>query len=521
MLPDSLGYIFQDAVESTPDAAALIAGDRQVSFGELDRRATRVGSALAHLGVVRGDRVALFVGNHVRFLEALFGGVRAGAIPVPLNLRYGDANLRGILLDCTPAAMIVGPDLAERAGRVAAGMPSLRHVVASEPIDAPVPCHDFERLLEAAPPPGDRIPVDRDDVCLLMYTSGSTGAPKGVMLTHGGQIWNAHALRVALEFRRGDRALVSAPLCHKNAMMGAVKPFLLAGGSIVILPAFAPGPVIDAIERHQVTFLMGVPAMYRRLLGDPGLLQGRNVQSVRFAKCGSATTPPDLLASFAETFAAPIVEGYGLTEGGPVPISHTRTGPHRHGSCGRALPGCEVMLRHPERPDAEVGENEIGELVVRNPGVTKGYWNRPDLTASRLRDGWLWTGDLMRRDADGYFYFVGRKDDMMNVSGENVYPREIENVLLQHPNIREVCVVPHPHAVKGVVPVAFVIEHEPGRLSEADVKQFFIEHGSPFAYPRRSLFVREFPLNSAGKVDRRQLVEQARALQADAPPIAV
>ena len=280
---------------------------------------------------------------------------------------------------------------------------------------------------------------------------------------------------------------------------------------MVILPGFDALQVIRAIERYRITYMTGVPAMYKMILAEEAALARHDVSSVRFAVCGSAEVPEELLDEFKRVFhGAGIAESYGLTEGGPVPLTNTRWGLKKRGSCGREFPGSDVRLLDDRGAAAQVGE--VGELVLRNPGLAKGYWKLPEATATKFRDGWLFTGDLLRRDADGYYYFMGRKDDMMNVAGENVYPKEVEDILLAHPNLRDACVVPAPHGTKGVVPVAFVVAREPNRTTEEDVKRFFLERGAPYAHPRRVVFLDALPLGGTGKLDRNALKAKAGEL---------
>ena len=276
------------------------------------------------------------------------------------------------------------------------------------------------------------------------YTSGSTGKPKGVLLAHRGQVWNADIIRKMACLDDTERALVAVPLYHKNAMIGAVKPFLLAGGSLVILPGFDPIEVIRAIDRHQVTYLTGVPAMYKMMLAEKDTLARHSVRSIRYALCGSAEVPEELLVEFQRVFGAPIGESYGLTEGGPVPMANPRYGLKKLGSCGVDVADCQNRIVSTADGVTDCAVDEVGELVTRNPGLAKGFWKLPEVTAQKIRDGWLFTGDLMRRDGDGYYYFVGRKDDMINVAGENLYPKEVEDVLLRHPGLKDACVVPAP-----------------------------------------------------------------------------
>jgi len=503
MLPDNLGYIFDAPLRLAPDTLALLQGDVSLTFAQLDERCNRVANALLSLGIAAGDRVALMFSNDYRFLEALFGPMRVGAVPVPLNVRMGDDALAYVLEDSEAKAVIISADMVSRARTLLRRTRGTIHVVADG--DALDGAHSYAALLASASPSLARRTTDPDEICLQPYTSGSTGRPKGVLLAHGGQIWNADMMRKADVIDHTERALVAVPLYHKNAMAGAVKPFLLAGGSLVILPGFDAVEVIRAIDRYRITYLTGVPAMYKMIVRETAALQTHDVSSLRYVVCGSAEVPDELIAAFQEAFPnAVISEGYGLTEGGPVPIVPSRWGLKRRGSCGQAFPGCDVRIVGADGL-TEVPANHVGELITRNPGLAKGYWKLPAVTAERFRGGWLYTGDLMRRDDEGFFYFVGRKDDMINVGGENVYPKEVEDLLLRHPQVRDACVVPVSHEIKGTVPVAFVVATAEDRPTEEEIRQFCLAHGAPYAHPRRIFFLDALPLGGSGKVDRAAL----------------
>ena len=510
MLPDNLGRLWDVPLRLIPDQVAVIQGDTEWTYAGLEARTNRLANALRDLGVGPGTRVALMFGNDVRFLEALFAPMRLGAVAVPLNTRMGDDALGYVVDDAEATVMIANRAMAERARALAARLPRVRHLIADADAADLGDALAYEPLLAAASADLERRPTRPDEICLQPYTSGSTGKPKGVLLDHGGQIWNADALRKAALVDDTERGLVAVPLFHKNAMAGIVKPFLLAGASIVILPGFDAREVIRAIDRHRVTYLTGVPAMYKMVLAEADALSRADVSTVRYAMVGSAEVPEELMAEFRRVFTgADIAEGYGLTEGGPVPITNTRWGLKKRGSCGVAFPGSDVALVD-DAGDLVDGEG-AGELLVRNPGLARGYWKLPEVTARKFRDGWLHTGDLLRRDTDGYYYFIGRVDDMINVAGENVYPKEVEDILLRHPRLRDACVVPAPHGVKGEVPVAYVVAREGGAPSEADVKRFVLERGAPYAHPRRVVFLDALPLGGTGKIDRTVLRDRARA----------
>ena len=504
MLPDNLGYIFESALKLAPKSPAILQGDLVVSYEEFDRRVNRAAYLMLELGVAAGDRVAILFNNDYRFLGCMFGAMRLGAIPVPLNTRVSDEALAYVMTDCDPKVLIAGLDMGARIAAITTRTHSRIPVVSDAPVDSAMP---YESSMQRSSTKLARRNTASDEICMMPYTSGSTGRPKGVMLTHGGQLWNTDVIRKAAMLDDSDRALVAVPMCHKNAMLGAIKPFLLVGGSLVILPGFDAVQVIRAIERYRVTYLTGVPAMYKMILAERELLARHDVSSVRYALCGSAEVPEELLQEFRRVFRAPIAESYGLTEGGPVPVVNTRWALKKRGSCGMEIPGCEVRLLREDGSEAAV--DEPGELVTRNPGLARGYWNQPEVTAQKFRDGWLYTGDLLRRDADGYYYFVGRKDDVINVAGEKVHPKEVEDILLRHANIRDACVVPAPHDIKGFVPVAFVTEREQGRTTEQELKDFFLRQGAAYAHPRRVQFLSALPLNPTGKLDRQRMREMA------------
>lgn len=490
-----LGYLFGDAIQLYPDREALIQEDLTLTYQQLDDRCNRVARGLIDRGIRPTDRVALMWPNDVRYVESMFGTMRAGAVAVPLNIKLGDETLEYVLGNSDAVAVIASPTLMERAQLLAWKVPAIRFLIGPDELQTAGP--DFQR---PSYNPGD--------VCFQPYTSGSTGKPKGVLLTHRGQIWNADIVRKTQLVDETERALVAVPVYHKNAGV-TLKIHLLAGGSIVVLPAFDSAAVIAAIEKYKCTYIGGVPAMYRLLVNDTASLAKHDVSSLRYATAGSADVPEDLLAAFESTFGARIGEGYGLTEGGPDVIISPRWGIRKPGSIGPVLPECDVRLVDMRDPARDVEIGETGEMITRNPGVTVGYYKLPDVTASKIREGWLYTGDLMRRDEDGYYYFVGRKDDMINVGGENVYPKEVEDILMQHPNVRDVAVVSVSHQIKGEAPVAFVIEHNPGTASEQEIKAFFLQRGPGYAHPRRVYFCEALPLSGTGKLDRKALEQLA------------
>jgi len=460
---------------------------REVTYAQLDASCDAVAAGLAARGLGRGDRVGILALNRTEYIEALYGTMRAGAIPVPLNIKLPAEALAFIAKDANLSLLFV--DAAHR--KVAPDVPA---------VDFDATYADFLKpgpFTAAAPAP--------DDICLQPYTSGSTGRPKGVLLTHAGQAWQIAALVKARRMVPDDRILVAAPLYHKNALVWT-KVGMAAGASLVLLARFDQRLYVESIGRYKVTRLSGVPTMFHLILNDPALAR-TDVSSVRFVGVGSAPASPALFEALHRAFPnAAASNGYGVTEAGPVMFAnHPQGKPRPATSIGYPLEGCEIRL--------DPGPDE-GVLLTRNPGVMAAYHNMPEETARRLKDGWFDTSDVCRRDADGFYYFVGRTDDMFVCGGENVYPGDVEGTLERHPDVLQAAVLPVDHELKGQVPVAFVVARAGSGLSEQAVKEWALAHGPAYQHPRRVFLVPELPLAGTNKIDRAAL--KARALAA--PP---
>lgn len=504
--------LLRDALARTPGATAIVQGERTLSFAALDAGAAEVAARLRTLGVAPGERVALLYPNEIGYLVALLGVLRAGAVVVPLSARSGRAALTHAVADAAPRLLLAHPQLAELAHELRADALVVTddgRWLAGDGRELPAPSADADRSMAAVRP---------DDVCLQPYTSGSTGTPKGCLLGHRGQAWNARASREAWGIGPDDRGLAAAPLYHANAMICVVEPCLLGGGTIVLAEDPAPSAIPATIARHHCTYTTGVPATYEMLLrASDGGATAVELSSLRFVVCGSAPLSPELTARITGALGVPVVEAYGLTEGGPQVLVNTPEDPGVPGSAGRPLGGGEVALAPLETPaDAtdpdEVPVGEVGELWVRNPGVLLAYHGLPEQTAAkRTASGWLRTGDLARRDADGRYFIAGRRDEAMSVGGETVHPLEVETLLRRAPAVHAAAVVAVPHPIKGEVPVAFVVprEGEPPPTPEA-LRDFSLREGAPYAHPRRIWIVEDLPLSGPGKVDKLALAVEAQ-----------
>jgi long-chain acyl-CoA synthetase len=466
---------------------------REISFAALNAGCDAVARGLRRDGLGPGDRVGILALNRVEFLEVLFGAMRAGCVPVPINAKLPADQVRFIVADAGARLVFCDPDLR----RLCAD--DTRCVTFAKGDEA----GDYARWCDPGPfesfRPGPR------DIAEQPYTSGSTGRPKGVLLHHVGQRWMIDRLVESRDMSAGDCGVISAPLYHKNALL-AVKSALQAGGRVVLLARFDVEQYIRAIERYRLTMLTGVPTMYALMLQQEKLLDETDLSSVRVMSMGSAPASEVLLDNLQARFPqARINLNYGITEGGPVPVSwkHPKGLTRPRATVGCALP--DVEMRFTGGPD----DNE-GVLHLRNPGVMLGYHNLPEETARVLsEDGWLDTGDILRRDADGWLYFVGRADDMFVTGGENIYPGHVETMLERHPDIMQAVVVPAPNRLKAHVPHAFVVKRQGSPLTEDEVKQHALANAPAYAHPRRVFFVDALPLAGTNKIDRKRLVEQA------------
>ncbi len=480
-----------------PDALAIIdASDwqapREFSHGEIDRRANALARALLAGGYGLGDKIAILAQNSADYLVAYFGTMRAGLVSVPINWKFPKATIAYILADAD--VQLVFTDDARQAL-----------------CPAELPTIDFGRQFEEFLDFGafDAVRPSDDAVAMFLYTSGSTGRPKGVPLTHRGHLWAIDSRRRTNKDVSHHRFLVAAPLYHMNAL-GVSKFAQAEHASEVILPQFTAARYIEAIERFRCTWLTSVPTMIALVAQESELISKSDLTSVAVVTMGSAPATQGLFDSLRRIFPGTrIVYAYGTTEAGPCNF-----GPHPDGlptpdhSIGHPLP--DVHLRLVTGQDRDVDE---GELEVACPANMPGYHNLPGKTAeATTEDGYYRTGDIMRRDRNGFHYFVGRVDDMFVCNGENVYPLEVERLLETHPDIEQACVVPVTDAIRGQKPVAFIVRANGAEIDVDAVKQHTIEHGPAYQHPREVWFVDSLPLASTNKIDRNLLTERAATL---------
>jgi acyl-CoA synthetase (AMP-forming)/AMP-acid ligase II len=470
---------------------------REFTYAQLDAMASGVARALATRGLRRGDRVAILSANRTEYLAAYYGIMRAGFVAVPVNFKFPRQTIHFIIRD-------------SGAGLVFCDAPRAP--------DCPpdIPCVTFGAAFDAFLDPGlyETIVPAPNDPAMFLYTSGSTGTPKGVVLSHASHIWVVQA-RLAPDLDR-HRYLIAAPLYHMNALALS----LLAGAAhatIVLLPQFTARAYIEAIGHYRCTWLTAVPPMIAMMLREADLLAHTDISSVEFVRMGSAPVSHGLMQALHRALPrAAVTNAYGTTEGGPVVF-----GPHPK---GLPQPEMSVGYPHPQVQVRLVGASrdvEQGVLEMKSPAIMLGYHNRPDVPTPITPDGFYITGDVFRRDSDGFYYFVGRTDDMFVSGGENIYPADVERMLERHPDVAQAAVVPIDDEIKGQKPVAFVIR-EHGRALDADaVKRFALANAPAYQHPRFVWFVDELPLASTNKLDRGALHRMAEERITEATDAAI
>ena len=508
-ISSNFGELALVAATLYPEKPALVQDDVSLTYGALEERTRRAASLFASLGVGPGVAVVLLFPNDWRFAECLLGVLRAGAVAVPANIKLGADTLAYLAGHSEATVLVVHESLLDKALEVLKSAPTIRHTLVVGG-DAPFAVAYDEALAQTSPEFAT-VAVEPDTLALLMYTSGSTGVPKGCMLSHANKWFQARSSARVMLHDEHDRALVMGPLYHANAFWACMLPMLFVGGSLVILPGFDPVPVLQAIDAHRPTYTSGTPSMFSLLLEERDALAALDVSSIELLLCGSALVPEELMSALTAQFDCDVVESYGLTEGGANVVT-PRWGIKKLGSTGLPVPGVEIRVIDVDDPDRDCPPGEVGELWSKSPANALGYFKDPQTTTAKFTpDGWLKTGDLVRRDEQGYVYIAGRRDDMINCGGENVYPKEVETILLQHPSVADVCVVPAAHSVKGQAPVAWVVPRG-SSVTEQEIKDFFLQRGPAYAHPRRVFFLDKLPLSSTNKLDRGKLEADVREL---------
>jgi long-chain acyl-CoA synthetase len=470
---------------------ALRMDEAALTYDEFREAALRVAAGLRSRGVEPGDRVGMVLPNVLSFPVVFYGALLAGAAVVPMNPLLKAREIEYYLTDSGARLIVAGTQSAEPAAEAAAavGVDSVtvdlampREVMADEGLDAPVERAD-------------------SDTAVILYTSGTTGQPKGAELTHAGLNSNARTTQeTLLEGTPDDVIMGCLPLFHVFGLTCSLNACVLAGASLTLIPRFDGGKALDVIERDGVTVFEGVPTMFSAMLHQPDT-DKRDVSSLRLCVSGGSAMPVEVMRSFEETFGCIVLEGYGLSETSPVASFNHPHAERKPGSIGTPIRGVEMRLVDDE--GADVPAAEVGEIAIRGENVMKGYWQREEETAKAIPDGWFRTGDLARQDEEGYYFIVDRKKEMIIRGGYNVYPREIEEALYEHPAVAEAAVIGIAHPDLGEE-VAAAVALKPGASAEVDeLRNFVKERVAAYKYPRHLWLVDSLPKGPTGKILRR------------------
>ncbi|MEW6714935.1 MAG: long-chain fatty acid--CoA ligase [Nitrospirota bacterium] len=488
----TLSALLKERAVSTPKKTCIKFGNRKLSYAETDSIVSLVSAGLKSLGLQADDRAAILMGNCPEYIISYFAILRAGGIAVPVNTFLTPVEISYILKDSGARILIYDNSFIPQVQEIKEGVLDLKAVSFDD-----IP----QRMSEAHED-------DNDKTAVLLYTSGTTGLPKGVMLTHGNLLSNAEACMKVMHLSAKDKILLFLPLFHSFSFTVCVILPIYAGAGIVLLRSVKPfSQVIKSIFKDRITFFVAIPAVYSILSKKriPVLLKYMLNLLINIKVCvsGAAALPEDTLKAFEDRFKVSLIEGYGLTEAAPVVSVNPPDGIRKPSSVGPPLPGVDVKVIGEDGKSLPAGN--IGELLVRGPNVMEGYFNNSEGTEAVLRAGWLYTGDMAKLDEDGYIYIVDRKKDLIIVGGMNIYPGEIENVIIKHPSVEESAMVGIPYGKGEELPVLFIKKRGDAILDEKEIRSYMDGKIAPFKKPRRIIFVDDFPKTATGKIKKAEL----------------
>ena len=495
----NLATLITDSAARDADRTAIRLDDLAVSYQQVDEGSARVAAMLRAKGVEPGDRVGIMLPNVPYFALAYYGVLRAGGVVVPMNVLLKGREVTFYLEDPEAKVCLAWHDFAEAAetGAKAAGS----ELVVVKP-------GEFEKLLAEHDPDAEVVERDEGDTAVILYTSGTTGKPKGAELTHSNLLRNTEVIQGLASITADDVVLGALPLFHSFGQTCGLNAAMGAGATLSMIPRFDPGKALEIIQRDKVTLFEGVPTMYTAMLNHPER-DAFDLGSLRLCISGGAAMPVEIMRGFEEAFGCKVLEGYGLSETSPVASFNHPDRERKPGTIGTPVEGVEMKVV--DEQGADVAQGEVGEIVIRGHNVMKGYWKRPEATAEAIKDGWFHTGDMGTIDEDGYFTIVDRKKEMIIRGGYNVYPREVEEVLYEHPKIREAAVVGIPHDEWGEEIGAAIVLHEGEELAAEEASEYVKERIAAYKYPRVVWFVDDLPKGPTGKILKREIEPPTRA----------
>ncbi|MHB1571950.1 MAG: long-chain-fatty-acid--CoA ligase [Solirubrobacteraceae bacterium] len=489
----NLAQFLTESAERDGDRVAVRLDDSALTYSLLDGASAHFAGLLAAHGMGPGDRVGLMLPNVPHFPVCYYGILRAGGIVVPMNVLLKQREVAYYLNDAGARLLFAWHGFAQDA--LAGAEQAGAECVLVEP-------GEFEPLLGQTAPRNEVQPSEDDDTAVLLYTSGTTGQPKGAELTHANLSRNAASAARLFSIGSDAVTLGALPLFHSFGQTCGMNATIGAGGTLTLLPRFDPGKALEVIQRDRVNVFLGVPTMYAAMLHHPDR-ERFDVSTLRHCGSGGAAMPVELLRAFDAAFGCKILEGYGLSETSPVASFNHADRERKPGSIGTPIEGVEMRIVDDD--GHELAQGEIGEIVIRGYNVMKGYWRRPEETAEAIVDGWFHTGDLARVDEDGYFFIVDRKKDMIIRGGYNIYPREVEEVLYEHPAVREAAVIGIPDAELGEEVGAAVALKEGCTATPDELREHVRAQLAAYKYPRYVWLVDDLPKGPTGKILKREI----------------
>src|SRR4051794_2766715 len=490
----NLARLITDSAAAAPERPAIRLDDAVVPYGGLDHATRRVAGLLAARGIAPGDRVGLILPNVPYFPIVLYGILRLGAVAVPMNPLLKGREVAFHLGD-SGAKAVFGWHHFAQAGQAGAGDAGADFVAVAP--------GEFERLLGGAEPARDVVERDPDDTAVIIYTSGTTGTPKGAQLTHHNLLDSAEVAFDLVETGPDSVAFGALPLFHVFGMNSGLNSIFRAGGSMTLLPRFEPGKALEIIQRDRVDVFLGVPTMYAAMLHHPER-DAYDASTLDLCVSGGDSMPVEILRGFEDAFGCKVLEGYGLSETCAIAAFNRPDRERKPGSIGIPVPGVEMKVVGED--GKEVPQGEVGEILIKGPVVMKGYWNRDDATAETIdSDGWLHSGDMATIDEDGFFFIVDRKKDMIIRGGFNVYPREIEEVLYEHPAVAEAAVIGIAHDSLGEEVAAAVALKQGQDVSVEELRDYVKQRVAAYKYPRVVWIAEELPKGPTGKILKREI----------------
>ena len=514
----SLGQMFDETVEKMPDSVAMIFGSQTITYKQFGDQVNRFASALDDIGVERGDRVGLMGPNCPQWEVAFFAILKLGAIVVQTNPMYIEREIAYQMNDSGATTIIVLEMMYPRVKNIIKET-SLRRVVVFNfmaPVQAVSGIYSYDDLIKHDPDYPDVAINPVEDLAVLQYTGGTTGVSKGVMLTHYNLIANTlQVLEWSINMEYGkERILTILPVFHVYGMTDCLNFAVALAATQIILPRFDPDQVLETIRAHKPTLFPGAPTMFMALNSHPRIAEySESLAAIKVCTSGSAPLPLEVAQKFAQVTNGEgnLVEGYGLSEASPITHCNPLDRPTLSGSIGLPLPDTDYVIMDLETGDREIPVGEVGELCVRGPQVMKGYWKKKIETAETMRNGWLHTGDIGRMDDDGFCFIIDRKKDIIIAGGFNIYPRDIEEVLYEHPKVKEVVVAGVPDQYRGETVKAYIVLKPDTEASEQEFIAFCKTRMAAFKVPRYVEFRDQLPRTIVGKVLRRKLVEEEKA----------